>query len=146
MDTRQKIDLSDQTIQDIILNLPLPTGNYSESSDSEDTTVDSDTTKSGVESSDIYLAVCAQEIENIMITVVDHIHFLWVIRYILRYRGELTCVDVYTYLYSIYKIDTCHYSYNKEDFISLYVCVIIISALSENKTWELYGCSTVERC
>ena len=65
VDTRQKVDLSDQTIQDIIQKHPLPPGNYSESSDSEDTTVDSDTINSGVENSDMDMAVSKQEIEDL---------------------------------------------------------------------------------
>ena len=65
VDTRQKVDLSDQTIQDIIQKHPLPPGNYSESSDSEDTTVDSDTFNRGVENSDIDMAVSKQESEDL---------------------------------------------------------------------------------
>ena len=65
VDTRQKVDLSDQTIQDIIQKHPIPPGNYSESSDSEDTTVDSDTINSGVENSHIDMAVSKQEIEDL---------------------------------------------------------------------------------
>ena len=60
VDTRQKVDLSDQTIQDIIQKHPLPPGNYSESRDSEDITVDSD-----VENSDIDMAVSKPEIEDL---------------------------------------------------------------------------------
>ena len=65
VDTRQKVDLSDQTIQDIIQKHPLRPGNYSESSDSEDTTVDSETINTGVENSDIDMAVSKQEIEDL---------------------------------------------------------------------------------
>ena len=58
------VDLSDETIQDMVQKHPRPPGNYSESSDCKDTTVNSDTSNSCVENSHIYMAVSKQEMED----------------------------------------------------------------------------------